>query len=32
MGLMARERIASLFHISRREKAFLDLLEPSGQQ
>lgn len=32
MGLMARERIASLFHISIREKAFLDLLEPSGQQ
>lgn len=29
MGLKARERIASLFHISRREKAFLDLLGPS---
>jgi glycosyltransferase involved in cell wall biosynthesis len=27
MGLRARERIAALFHISRREKAFLDLLE-----
>ena len=32
LGLMARERIASLFHISRREKQFLDLLETSGQQ
>ncbi|MCU0458770.1 MAG: glycosyltransferase family 4 protein [Bacteroidales bacterium] len=27
MGSEARERVASLFHINRREKAFLDLLE-----
>lgn len=30
MGLKARERIASMFHISRREKAFLQLLEPEA--
>jgi glycosyltransferase involved in cell wall biosynthesis len=31
MGLNARNRIAELYHISRRENAFLDLLDPSGQ-
>ena len=30
MGLKARERIAGLYHISRREKAFLQLLEPGA--
>jgi len=32
MGLNARERVASLFHISRREKAFLELLEPVSEE
>ncbi len=31
MALAARERVTSLFHIYRREKAFKDLLEPSSQ-
>ncbi|MGE5350219.1 MAG: glycosyltransferase family 4 protein [Actinomycetota bacterium] len=29
MSLNARERVASLFHIAAREKAFIDLLDPS---
>jgi glycosyltransferase involved in cell wall biosynthesis len=30
LGLMARNRIAGMYHISRREKAFLEILEDAG--
>lgn len=30
MGIKARERIAAFYHISRREKAFMQLLEPEA--